>query len=93
MSREGIHGTGVPLEFWRVNSASLLCTETVGDILYIIAYQGRGAVEMLEGMVKIARANGCTAIRYETDHKGFARMFRKFAPRYIGGTEWEIKVA
>lgn len=93
MSRQGIHGAGLPLEFWRVNGASLLVTETVGETLYIIAYQGCGVVEMLEGMIRIARVNGCRVIRYETVRKGFSRMLRKFAPQYLGGDEWEIKVA
>lgn len=92
MSREGIHGCGLPLQFWRINGASLLVTEKVGDTLHLIAYQGRNAVEMLRGMRKVARANNCRVIRYETQRRGFVRLFREFSPQNVGGDEWEIKV-
>lgn len=76
----GILAPGSALELWGINGASLLATETVGDCIFVWAYEGRDAVSMMEDLIRIARKNEMRVIRYSTDRPGFVRMFNKFRP-------------
>lgn len=61
------------------------------DALLFVAMVGSNAVEAVRSVIEIAYAKGLSTIRFQSAHKGMARLLKQFNPVVLQ-TTYEIKV-
>lgn len=94
--REGVR-SGL-MELWRVGGHSYAVTQswrnpsTGNGEMLLWCYQGRGLNEFVDYMMRVAKANKFSILKFATLHRGIPRMLRRYNPRNTEQDIFEIEV-
>lgn len=57
-----------------------LITETIGELLFVVAFTGRGALALLRYLRESAKASGLKRVGWLSFHRKIPRALREFFP-------------
>lgn len=80
-------------ELWRIDGASWVVTQVVGNVLWVHCYAGRNLCAFASRLYRIAQRNGCRRIVFEAPKPHTLKLLLSYwNPREVEPGLWEIAV-
>lgn len=74
------------MELWRVNGHSWAVTEIINATIFLWCYQGRDSGSFVLKLCEVAKAQGLAKVSFFSQHKGAARLWKRFNPQVFNTT-------
>ena len=71
-------------ELWQVLDGDAYCVTRIepGELV-IVAFGGKGLLQVTDAILKAAKSQGLQSIRFHTNRPALARLVKKYKPRHI----------